>query len=247
MVNSNKVLATVALLSTLATVAAQPAMSVIFGPNDMIVPVVVTILAVSYFMIGRLFPWYMFGAGKMMTHEDHHRVDRIVKQATCALMSPPGWLRATVFFFAVVYLAISTSGFTLHVFVDAADTNLAPAPPGTFLTWYTYVWAFTIGAMLFTKMALEFHSECQWHLLATISSLIGFLGFGAVIVFLILEYGLAATSGAVVPWEIVHTVGAAIWAILTLLMSIRYIIITWKVGMMHAPEGGYEMLVEKDD
>lgn len=245
--NSSKLLATVALLSTIATASAQPAMAVIFGPNDMIVPVVVTLLAVGTFVVGRLFPWYAFGAGKMMSHEDHHRVDNIVKRATCSLMSPPGWFRAAVYFFGSVFLIVSLGGYTLHVFVDAADANLVPALPATFETWYTYVWTFTVGAMLFTKMALEFHAECQWHLLATISQFIGFLGFGAVIVFLILEFNLASTSGAVVPWEIVHCISVSLWTIVALLLAIRYMIITWKVGIMHAPDGGYEMLEQKDN
>jgi len=224
-----------------ASVSAQPDMSVVFGPNDMIVVILGTILLTCLFGMARLFNWNLYGAGHLMSHGDHEKIDRLIGSYGCGFFKlGGGFLRGLIKFIGYAFFGFAASTFLLHVFEDAGGASLPPAPPGVFATWFTYIWLFAVAAILLDKMAADFHGENQWHLIAAIFSTLSFLLWVTDIVFIILEIVLA--TGATLQWETVMIVMAAVWVLVSVLFTIRYWLVVYRAGAMTGNKEGYVLM-----
>lgn len=233
------------LLFFASLAAAQPDMSTVtFGPGDAIVPVVLTIVAVSTFAMSHFFSFQHFGAGTLMSRAAHANVDSTLSTMHCGFFAMNGWVRGLLFFIGYALFAVSGIGYTLHIFETTAGvpTNTPnPTTTAPFASWYSYIWAFSFGAIAVNKIAINLHAESSQHLGATIVQWLSTGAFVTSVVFLILEMSNLSGSGTTIQWEIFHMITCIVWTLVSVWFAIRLSLITYYVGKSSNEEGYEEM------
>jgi hypothetical protein len=211
--------ALLALFALFGLAAATPSVTLIFGPSDQAVLIAAAIIAVAFAIFGKLVHWGTYGAGHLMSHEDHDMLRDKIRGYGCGFFALPGWVLGLIKTIGYIALAIALGGFVLHVFEDAGGVNIADPPP--FLTWYTVIWVITLGAAILDKMAADFHHENSWTFLAAIISVISWAAFIASLIFIILEL-VQLPTGTQVQWETFLLIVVAVWILVSTYFTIRY-------------------------
>lgn len=208
-------------LASIAAVEAVPAVSLVFGPSDQATVIAAVLIVAAVAVFSKFVDGSTYGAGHMMSHEDHHDVRDKLKSNGCGFFAWPGWALYLTKFVGYLALSIALGPYILHVFEDAGGANIVPAPPATFNTWFTWIWVTAVAGAVFDKLAADFHHAMQWNMLALVASVISWAGFVASLVFLIMEF-VQLPAGTQVQWETFLTVVVSIWILVSTIFTIRY-------------------------